>query len=212
MKAGILVLNLAFLLFISYRIWSLEKSSLRKFFWPALLLKLIAGICLGLVYTYYYSVGDTFLYFQDGVRLATLARTDLASYFSFLWAGDESFPIWSELVYRQPRAMFLSKVTSLFCLLTGDNYWLISLYFSGTTFISAWFLVKKINDLYERVKVGAILGFLFFPSVLFWSAGLIKESAAMAALFFLSLIFLKIWRRERISWIVWLVTLIALWV
>jgi len=164
MKAGILVLNLAFLLFISYRIWSLEKSSLRKFFWPALLLKLIAGICLGLVYSYYYSIGDTFHYFQDGVRLATLARADLVSYFSFLWAGDESFPIWSELVYRQPRAMFLSKVTSLFCLLTADNYWVISLYFSSLAFVGSWYLVKKINDSFEDVQPATILGFLFFPS------------------------------------------------
>ena len=86
---------------------------------PHLLLKLVAGICLGLVYTYYYSVGDTFPYFQDGVTLANVARTDVVSYFSFLWSGDESFPIWSELVYKQPRAMFLSKITSLFCVLDG---------------------------------------------------------------------------------------------
>ncbi|HZB12683.1 MAG TPA: hypothetical protein VE467_06630 [Chryseolinea sp.] len=212
MNAVIVALNIAFLVLIFYRTWSVEKTSLRKIFWLALILKLMSGISLGLLYTYYYSVGDTFLYFQDGTRLASLARTDIASYLKFLSMGDNSSPIWADLVYQQPRAMFLSKVTSLFCLLTADNYWLISLYFSGTTFISAWFLVKKINDLYERVKVGAILGFLFFPSVLFWSAGLIKESVAMAALFFLSLIFLKIWRRERISGITWLVTLIALWV
>ena len=92
MKAAVLVLNLAFLLFISYRIWSLEKFSLRTFFWPALVLKLAGGISLGLVYTYYYSAGDTFHYFHDGVKLASLARTDAASYFGFLWAGDESFP------------------------------------------------------------------------------------------------------------------------
>jgi hypothetical protein len=53
MKVAILVLNLGFLLFISYRIWRLEKFSLRKFFWPALVLKLVGGICLGFVYTYY---------------------------------------------------------------------------------------------------------------------------------------------------------------
>jgi len=212
MKAVIVILNLAFLLFVFYRIWGFEKTPLRKFFWPALVLKLISGISLGLLYTYYYSIGDTFLYFKDGVSLAALARSDLASYFEFLSRGDNSNPIWADLVYQQPRAMFLSKITSLFCLLTADNYWLISLYFSGTTFVSAWFLVKKINDLYERVKIGTILGFLFFPSVVFWSAGLIKESVAMAALFFLSLIFLKIWRRERISWTAWFLMLIALWV
>lgn len=212
MKAGIVVLNCAFLLFISYKMWRMEKSPLRKFFWPALGVKLFAGICLGLIYTYYYSVGDTFLYFQDGVRLAMLARMDVASYFSFLWTGDESFPIWSELIYKQPRAMFLSKVTSLFCILTVDNYWMIAVYYSAIAFVSSWYLVKKINASFENVQHAAILGFLFFPSVVFWSAGVIKESLAMAALFFLSLIFLKIWRREKPRWIEWLLTVTSLWV
>ena len=211
MKASILVLNLAVLLFISYRIWNLEKSSLRKFFWPALVLKLAGGICLGLVYSYYYSTGDTFNYFHDGVKLASLARTDAASYFGFLWTGDESFPISSELIYKQPRAMFLSKVTSLFGLLTADNYWMIALYFSAISFFSAWSLVQKINRLFEGVQPAAILSFLFFPSVVFWSAGVIKESLAMAALFFLSLIFLKVWKREKLHWTEWLLMLTSLW-
>jgi hypothetical protein len=212
MKAGILVLNLAVLLFISYRIWGLENSSLRKFFWPALVLKLAGGICLGLVYSYYYSTGDTFNYFHDGVKLASLARTDAASYFGFLWAGDESFSISSELIYKQPRAMFLSKITSLFCLLTADNYWMIALYFSAISFFGSWFLVRKINRLFEGVQPVAILSFLFFPSVVFWSAGVIKECLAMAALFFLSLIFLKVWKREKLRWTEWLLIVTSLWI
>jgi hypothetical protein len=212
MKAGILVLNLAVLLFISYRIWSLENSFLRKFFWPALVLKLAGGICLGLVYSYYYSTGDTFNYFHDGVKLASLARTDAASYFGFLWAGDESFPISSELIYKQPRALFLSKITSLFCLLTADNYWMISLYFSAISFFGSWFLVQKINRLFEGVQPAAILSFLFFPSVIFWSAGVIKECLAIAALFFLSLIFLKVWKREKLRWTEWLLIVTSLWI
>src|SRR5688572_17474950 len=178
MKAVIVIINLAFLLFVSYRIWRSEKSSLRKFFWPALLLKLLAGVCLGLVYKYYYSIGDTFTYFQDGVRLASLATTDVTSYLSFLWAGDDSFPVWEELFYKQPRAMFLSKITSLFCILTADNYWMISAYFSAISFGAAWLLVKKICLSYKGVELSAIIGFLFFPSLVFWSAGLIKESLA----------------------------------
>ncbi len=79
-----------------------------------------------------------------------------------------------------------------------------SLYFSAISFFSSWFLVQKINRLFEGVQPAAILGFLFFPSVVFWSAGVIKESLAMAALFFLSLIFLKVWKREKLHWIEWL--------
>ncbi|HEX6227524.1 MAG TPA: hypothetical protein VFZ52_24070 [Chryseolinea sp.] len=211
MKAVIVVLNLAFLGFFFFQIWRQEKSDLRKFFVPALALKLASGILLGLLYTFYYSIGDTFLYFQDGVRLAALARTDIASYFSFLWAGDDSFPIWSTLAYQQPRAMFLSKVTSLFCLLTADNYWVTSMYFSGIAFVSAWIFVKKIDGRFTQERSAAILGFLFFPSVIFWSAGIIKESLAMASLFFLSFIFLKTWWRQKINGMEWLLIVLALW-
>ena len=211
MKALIVLLNLAFLGFFFYKLWRQEKSVLRIFFVPALTFKLLSGILLGLLYTYYYSIGDTFLYFQDGVRLASLARKDITSYLSFLWSGDDSFPIWSTLAYQQPRAMFLSKVTSLFCLLTSDNYWVTSLYFSGIAFAGAWIFLKKIDDSFVQARSAAILGFLFFPSAVFWSAGIIKESLAMASLFFLSFIFLKTWWRQKINGFEWLGTVLAVW-
>jgi hypothetical protein len=89
---------------------------------------------------------------------------------------------------------------------------MISLYFSAIAFASAWYLVKKISDVFESTRIAAVLGFLFFPSVVFWSAGLIKECLALAALFLLSLMFLNLWRREKISWTGWLLTLAALWI
>jgi hypothetical protein len=47
--------------------------------------------------------------------------------------------------------------------------------------------------------------------VVFWSAGLIKESLAMAALFFLTFMFLKIWLREKILPLEWLLVFLSLW-
>lgn len=211
MKIAIAILNVGFIIFISYQIWRKEQTPLRKFFWPGLLLKLTAGIGLGLVYSYYYTVGDTFNYFNDGVRLANLARTDIGSYLSFLWSSDESLPIWPELIYKQPRAMFLSKITSIFCVLTADNYWIISLYFSSITFFCSWLLVKKITALHPSAELAAVISFLFFPSVVFWSSGVIKESIAMASLFFLCCIFIKIFRKENLHVGAWLVMFVSLW-
>jgi hypothetical protein len=211
MNVAVAVLNIFFLAFVSYRLWQGEPSFLRKFFWPALILKLTAGVCLGLVYTFYYSAGDTFNYFNDGVKLANLAKVDLATFINFLWSSDDSFPIWSELIYRQPRAMFLSKFTSFFCLITANNYWIISFYFSMIVFLCAWLLVKKIVDLYPAAKVAVIISFLFFPTIVFWTSGIIKESIAMASLFFLIFVFLKIWNKEKVYIREWLLTLIFLW-
>lgn len=212
MKIATAILNVGFIIFISYQIWRKEQTSLRNFFFPALLLKLAAGIMLGLVYTYYYTVGDTFNYFSDGVRLASLARTEIGSYLSFLWSSDESLPIWSELIYKQPRAMFLSKITSLFCVLTADNYWVISLYFSSVSFFCSWLLVKKIIAMHPPATLAAVISFLFFPSVAFWSSGVIKESIAMASLFLLCFIFIKKFRKEKIYAMEWILTFLSLWV
>lgn len=199
MREAIAVVNIAVIGFGSYWVWKKERSELRMFFWPALILKCLAGIALGLVYIYYYTVGDTFNYFHDGIKLAELAKEGTGAYLKFLWAGDESFAITSELIYRQPRAMFLSKITSVFCLITADNYWIVSLYFSMACFITAWILVRKIAAVYKSAETPAVISFLFFPSVVFWSSGIIKESIAMSSLFYLTYIFIKIFNRESLN-------------
>lgn len=205
------VINISFLFFIAYRVWKIDDRGIKNFFWPALILKLVAGICLGLVYTYYYTVGDTFAYFEDGVKLADLARTDLPLYFRFLWLSDDSFSIWSNLNFLQSRALFMVKITSVVNLISHNNYWVTTLYFSFISFISAWLLVKAILRLDHSLKYAATLSFLFFPSVVFWSSGLIKESLAMASLFFLTSIFLKVWLRETLRFWEWILIPLSLW-
>ena len=75
MSAIITVVNLIFLFSFSY--WLSRKGPfLKKLFWTALFLKLIAGISVGIIYTYYYKEADTLLFFDDGVSLANIARTD----------------------------------------------------------------------------------------------------------------------------------------
>lgn len=202
---SIVLLSLAFML------WKREPSSIRKFFWPALFAKLVAGIVLGLVYIYYYPVGDTFSYFEDGSRLARLARTDLSAYIDFLWNSNGASAIRDQLTFQQPRALFLSKITSVACLFSGGNYWIISLYFSFISFYGAWFLFRIIARLYPLLQDAALLALLFFPSVVFWTSGLIKESLAMAALYYIVGIFLKLWAAEKIRIVQWLLLPICLW-
>src|SRR5688572_11374312 len=89
-----------------------KQVALRAIFWPALLVKLIAGICLGLLYIYYYPVSDTFAYFRDGSRLASLAVVDFRQYIGFLLFGNDGASI--NLTLTASRAVFLSKITSIF--------------------------------------------------------------------------------------------------
>ncbi len=195
----------------SYWLWKRESSLLKIYFWPALIWKVLAGVALGLLYLYYYSVGDTFQYFEDGKQLAALAKNDIKTYLNFLWSGNESFEVWSNIILKEPRALFLIKIVSIFCLITLNNYWIISLYFSMASFVGAWLLVKQINKLSPSSMRAAVVAFLFFPSVVFWSSGLIKESLAMACLFFLSSLVVKVWMRDKLILVEWIFVVFTLW-
>lgn len=205
-------INIGFLLFVAGRIWKTDQGMTRKFFWPAFLVKLAGGIGLGLVYSFYYKVGDTLVYFQDATILTSLARTDPWLYLKFLWYGDESFPVWADISLVQSRALFMVKITSIVNLLSHDNYWITSLYFSFASFAGAWVLVKRIVRFDPTVVHAAVFSFLFFPSVVFWSSGLIKESLAMASLCYLSMIYLKFLMRERPSLLQGILIILSLWI
>lgn len=196
---------------LAYSIWRKEDIAWKKLFWPAFLFKLFCGVALGLVYTFYYTVGDTALYYADGVRLANLARADLTTYLTFLVSGDDSYAIWNQLLYTEGRALFMSKVTSFFCLLTADEYYLVSLYFSFFSFYGAWTLTKLISRHWPGFQPAAIVGFLFFPSISFWTSGVIKESLAMACVYALLSVCIKLWKNEKLSIGMWMLTPLCIW-
>lgn len=187
-----------------------RQAGLRQAFWPALLVKLIAGICVGLVYTYYYPVSDTFIYFGDASQLVSLARKDFGAYLKFLVFTSEPGSL--ELALPEPRALFLTKITSIFALLTGNNYWTISLYFSFISFLSSWFLVRTLGQYFPDTTNAAVAAFLFLPSAVFWTSGLLKESLAIAALFFLCILTLKVWFSGRVRWHHLVLGLLSLWI
>ena len=203
------LLHIILIFFLAYQVWRRQKA-LRKYFWPGLGVKLIAGIFLGLIYTHYYSVADTFAYFEDGKSLAALAIGDFSSYVRVVVFNE--VPPGLTLINAEPRAFFLTKITSVFNVLTVNNYWVIGAYYSFFSFLGAWFLVTTINRHIPAVSSAALIAFIFLPSVVFWSSGLLKESLAMPCLYFLTAVFLKVWFQERLSLGSYLPGVVCLWV
>jgi len=174
----------------------------------------LCGILLGVLYTYYYTSGDTFSFFHDGSTLVDLARADWREYFVFLWSGNESFPVWDQLIYSQHRSLFFTKAISIINLITYNNYWITSLYFSMISFLGSWYLTKRMIEFFPESRNASIIAFLFFPSVVFWSSGIIKESLAMPGLFFLTALFIKAWHYRKftlVEWILFPVALVCVW-
>jgi len=196
---------------ISFLSWKKEEKILKPFFLPALVLKLLAGMCVGLIYSRYYETGDTFQYFEDGKTLAAIAWKKPFQYLTFLW-NEENSPILGQLRYSDARALFFVKFVSVLNLISHNNYWIASAYCSLISFFGTINLIRAINRFMPEFTLPASVAFLFFPSVVFWTSGLIKESLAGAALFYLTALFLQGWFGNPIEVRKGIVGALALWI
>ena len=96
-------------------------------------------------------------------------------------------------------------------LVSFGNYWGIAILFSFISFISAWKLVNTLVRVYPAMKTAAVISFLFFPSSVFWSSGLIKESIAIAGLFAIVNILLVMRRKKRLGVMEGLIIVTGFW-
>jgi hypothetical protein len=199
-------------LLIGFLAWLLGRHTARghmDVFWTGLIARLCAGIALGVVYTYYYTntVGDTIAFFNDAVSLAEVARLDPLVFLDSVWSGVP--PI--EFVNPEPRSFFFTVMLTFVNLATGDSYWVSSLWFSFFSFCCTWYFLSCISKCEPSLRKAANIAFLFLPTVVFWSSGIIKESVAFGTLCFLAGVFVVLINNRRLAWYEFAATILALW-
>lgn len=192
MTAALAIFHVLLILFMAVLLAKRWNGTNNRLYWLSLACHVMAGIAVGLVYLQYYTVGDTWLFFEDAKKFSSLARNDLNLYFN--WLIDFSYQ-----ADRDFRALIFIKLLSIGNLVTHDNYWISTVYFSFFSFAASWFLFRTITAHFEGSTPAAALAFLFFPSVVFWSSGIEKESLTLATLYFLAGVFLQIFLDKRID-------------
>ncbi len=162
-----------------YLIWQQPTPNFFKnFFWPALLLKLGAGLLVGWLYQHYLSGGDTFVYQKQADILSAYAQQEPRNYLHFILTGE--YP--SEYLYNimkfrgYSNSFFMVLLLHFLNFITHNSYYLNSFYFSLFSFWGCWQLTKTAAFIFPSTRMAAVLAFLFFPSIVFWSSGVLKES------------------------------------
>lgn len=193
------VVHLFIILVIAWFTYKKYGTNYPRIFWLSLLFKLSMGSALGMIYLYYYSANDTWLFFKDAHELAQFGKRDFTAYLKFLAFDEAPEQLFGQLVNSQDRSLFLIKFISVFSWVSGNNYWISAAYFSLISFLATWYLFLIVARFFEHSWLAAALSFLFFPSIIFWSSGLIKETLALASLYVISGVFLKWIFKERVN-------------
>ncbi|MEJ0056238.1 MAG: hypothetical protein WDN75_11605 [Bacteroidota bacterium] len=212
MIVEIIILNLGVLSGVAWWLSRMQPGSNRWIFWTSLLAKVLAGTAVGILYFYYYRKGDTLIYWRDAVLLADKIMSNPLESIKFFW-DEGSTPHLSEgFITWDSRSVFFVKICSVLAILSGSSYWVMAIQMSFISFLGAWYLFTRIIFFFPSSRSAAAISFLFYPSVVFWSSGLIKESLGLGAIFFLAGIFLMIIKNQKLHVWEWLIMLVSLWV
>lgn len=137
--------------------------------------------------TYFGSKADTFSYFKASLVWRDLFIENPQQYLSQLFSSSESI---SGIFSRQPRAVFFTKVVSVFSILTNGSYFLNTIYFSLIAFSASWFLFCRLSVFSKRKRNVWWVILFVFPGILFWASGITKETIVVAGLYGLTGVFL----------------------
>ncbi len=217
MSITLVILHIALFSVITYRYTQvIREEPLGKVFVWAVRYKILAGVALGILYKIYYNGGgDTYVMFHEASQLAQLVLAQPDAYWRVLLLNELTLLSKDAFVLlEQPRAFFMVKLLSVLCFLTGNNYWLTSFYLSGFSAWGMWLIANTLVKDYQSHRLAVSIAFLFFPSFVFWSAGVSKESVLIGCLGLSVHHFLKAYKRKRVRWVsvmIWLVAFYIIW-
>lgn len=162
-------------------------STTRKYFFPALVLKIVAALVLGFLYQYYYDGGDTYNYHTHGSRLIWEAFMDSPwKGLKLLLGNDDVVGVYkySSRIYffRDDQSYFLIRLSALLDLLTFSSYSATAVLFAVFSFIGMWLLFLTFYKQYPHLHFGLAIASFFMPSVLFWGSGILKDTITIACL------------------------------
>ncbi|WP_375416595.1 hypothetical protein [uncultured Hymenobacter sp.] len=161
----------------------------RPYFIPALTLKFVGAIGLGLIYQFYYGGGDTFNFFSGakGIHLA-FDKSFQAGLKLLLTSGKVYDPVTAPytagiLWYQTGGAEYLLiRIAATLGFLCFNTYTVVGLLFACLSFSGVWMMyitfVKYRPQLYQQLAWAVF----YLPSVFFWGSGLLKDSLCLGAL------------------------------
>lgn len=182
---------LVFLILAALSIWlwqsTAENRIMKLVFWPALVFKLFCGVLFGYLFSKQISNGgDSWTYQKTSNFLTIAGKSDFQAYLNILLFNKiNDLELAKAIPYpTYTNSFFLVKIVSLLNFITANNYYLNSLFLSLFCFAGCWYLVQKLGKAFPGSLPSAVIALLFFPSIVFWNSGIMKDGILLSALGF----------------------------
>jgi hypothetical protein len=165
-----------------------HKHPWRKYYIPALTIKIFGAIFIGLIYAYYYKGGDTFNYFSQSQILNSSFDESFIKWFNLLFHipnkndGNYYNYISQMEFYGDPASYTVISITSFLSIFTLNTYLPTTVLFAYVSFTGIWALFRTFASLYPRLTQPIAISILFIPSVFVWGSGIFKDTICLFGL------------------------------
>lgn len=166
----------------------MTDSITRIYFLPALSVKIVGALAVGLIYQFYYGGGDTFNYHTHGSRHVWEAFMDSPEKGIRLLVNDgnnyhEVYRYASKIVFfSDPQSYTIVKMAAVFDLLTFSSYSATAILFAVVSFVGMWMFFLTFYEQYPSLHRWLAIASFFIPSVFFWGSGLLKDTITLGCL------------------------------
>lgn len=176
-----------FYVIFAWRRKKLDDPLLRKYHKQGFWLKCLATFtyCIFVVYV---SPGDTNgLYYPEGVNIAKMIMSNPSKISLITHAGsefDESLllDIANSGYFSEESNFWVSRLVAIFSFFTFGKFMAINLVFSMISFSGVWRLYRFFYEQYPHLHKQFAIAILYFPTFVFWSAGILKDPICTGAL------------------------------
>lgn len=164
------------------------KHPWRKYFIPALTVKIFGAIFIGMIYQYYYGGGDTFNFFHHSLVINSASKESFTKWFNLLfhipnlYDGDYYSYISRMFWYRDPSSYTVASIAAFFSIFTFNTYLPTSVIFAAVSFTGVWALFRTFATNYPQLIRPIALATLFIPSTFVWGSGIFKDTICIFGL------------------------------
>lgn len=219
-----LIFGPIYLLLIYFIAYSVRNSvckdkEMRRYFIPAITLKLFGSLALGLVYQFYYKGGDTFSYFTHGSKHVWNAFLEepLAGLWMIFTPScnyNHAFAHYTSnmLYFCDSSSYFVIRISGLIGLFTFHTYVANAMFFALISFAGVWSMFVTFSGIYPQLKKQIVMACFLLPSVIFWGSGLLKDSITFGCLGLFFSAFYAIFVKRKYSFGTMLLFAVSFWI
>ncbi len=165
-----------------------KTNEVYKYLKIGLLAKIAGAIAMSLIYTLYYTGGDTTEYFKGSVSMVKLFFKNHETFFSIMadnltkenrseFDSETGWPFY----YKEHASFTVTRLTTIIQFISFQSYLVTSIILGAVSYMGTWRLYLLFCEIYPNLYKQFRISILLVPSVLFWGSGVLKDTYTLMA-------------------------------